>query len=566
MCALATFGILASVIAPEPLAAGIGTGPVSWSIGGNIGNCGSLKIAGPDIVFSSKEEAIEFARKVLNSNGCGAGAPIYPADPWGGWVGFADYSGAVLVGPLCSAGDPQVLLNRETGICEFSNTLSYDKSAGCPTGGQSCVRANPINLGIQNKLVQAIDYVGAGPFPLRLTRAYNSRVTRVGTLGAKWVHGYERWLVSLAHTPNVVSLYRPDGRALTFRSADGRNYAGDADTPDRVVATRDAGGVVTGWEVSIATGDETERYNARGRLIALANRQGLTQTFAYSDGSAAPPNGATAEGGAAALPAGLLLSATDPFGRSVRFFYDASYRVARIVLPDGGEIRYGYDATGEPAGLLTTVIYQDARTLRYVYDEPALTTNRVKPTLLTGVIDENGERFADYGYDEYNRANLSAHRANGERVLVYSYVNNTGYQGGNVVESDPLGSSRTVQIAALNGVAVTPTISGAACPSCGPANRSFDGNGFLASETNWNGVPTTFARTDPGGRKDLETRRVEASGTAQARTISTDWHATFRLPARVAEPLRITTDSYDANGNLLARSVQATSDATGAAG
>jgi YD repeat-containing protein len=66
--------------------------------------------------------------------------------------------------------------------------------------------------------------------------------------------------------------------------------------------------------------------------------------------------------------------------------------------------------------------------------------------------------------------------------------------------------------------------------------------------------------------RNLEIRRVEGYGSAVARTISTEWHPTFRLPQRVAEPKRITKYSYDDHGNALTRSVQATNDATGANG
>jgi YD repeat-containing protein len=64
----------------------------------------------------------------------------------------------------------------------------------------------------------------------------------------------------------------------------------------------------------------------------------------------------------------------------------------------------------------------------------------------------------------------------------------------------------------------------------------------------------------------LETKRVEASGTAQARTITTQWHTTYRLPTAVAEPLKLTTYTYDSSGNLLTKTEQATTDTTGAAG
>jgi YD repeat-containing protein len=58
---------------------------------------------------------------------------------------------------------------------------------------------------------------------------------------------------------------------------------------------------------------------------------------------------------------------------------------------------------------------------------------------------------------------------------------------------------------------------------------------------------------------------VPATGSVE-RKISTQWHATYRLPTMVAEPLHTTSYSYDAKGDLLTRTVQPTADATGGAG
>jgi uncharacterized protein RhaS with RHS repeats len=50
------------------------------------------------------------------------------------------------------------------------------------------------------------------------------------------------------------------------------------------------------------------------------------------------------------------------------------------------------------------------------------------------------------------------------------------------------------------------------------------------------------------------------------RTTTTEWDSTFRLPRRIAEPLRITTFAYDSHGNVLSKSIQPTADTDGAAG
>ena len=108
----------------------------------------------------------------------------------------------------------------------------------------------------------------------------------------------------------------------------------------------------------------------------------------------------------------------------------------------------------------------------------------------------------------------------------------------------------------------------------GVGARTYDANGNVASRTDFNGNLTNYTYDLA---RNLETSRTEGltgrRGTPQTRTISTQWHPTFRLPAAIAEPLRITTNIYDADGTacgargaLCSRSVQATTDANGSQG
>ena len=82
---------------------------------------------------------------------------------------------------------------------------------------------------------------------------------------------------------------------------------------------------------------------------------------------------------------------------------------------------------------------------------------------------------------------------------------------------------------------------------------TYDTNGFMASSSDWDGNLTTYTH-DPRGD---ETSRVEASGTALARTIGTTWLSTLHLPAQITEPNRSTAFSYDAHGNLLSKQITA---------
>ncbi|WP_018749422.1 RHS repeat protein [Chitiniphilus shinanonensis] len=70
----------------------------------------------------------------------------------------------------------------------------------------------------------------------------------------------------------------------------------------------------------------------------------------------------------------------------------------------------------------------------------------------------------------------------------------------------------------------------------------------------FNGVKNTYSYEANSWR---ETARTEAAGTPQARTITTTWHPTLRLPATLTEPGRVTEFSYDPNGNLLSKKVTA---------
>src|SRR5262249_50304164 len=104
---------------------------------------------------------------------------------------------------------------------------------------------------------------------------------------------------------------------------------------------------------------------------------------------------------------------------------------------------------------------------------------------------------------------------------------------------------------------------------------SYDANGNVASRIDFNGNRTNYQYDLT---RNLETQRVEgltsAGGTTpQTRTISTAWDTNFRLATQIAEPLRVTTNTYDPNGALCgargalcSKTIQPTSDTNGSLG
>jgi RHS repeat-associated protein len=156
---------------------------------------------------------------------------------------------------------------------------------------------------------------------------------------------------------------------------------------------------------------------------------------------------------------------------------------------------------------------------------------------LTGIVDENGQRFAIYGYDASGKAISSTHAGGAGAVTV------TYNQDSSATVHYPLGSAVTVGFDELNGVYKPATYSAPCGPICGQtdSSRTYDANGNPQSSTDFNGVTTAYTYNAAG----LETQRIEARGTPVQRTINTQWDTVWRNPL---ERTRL-----DASGNLTAK-------------
>ncbi|MCG3201215.1 MAG: Protein RhsD [Gammaproteobacteria bacterium] len=372
---------------------------------------------------------------------------------------------------------------------------------------------NPIQTATGNKVEKAEDYVGTGPLALEFVRYYNSHSERAGALGASWSHSYSGKIETSSAT--AVDAVRADGKTLSFRLSNGV-WTPDADVNARLTAVTDNSGTLTGWQYTTGE-DAVEGYDGSGRLLSITNRAGVTQTLSY-DGQ------------------GRLAVVTDAFGRTLRFGYDAQGRLASLTDPGGGVYAYDYDSGNN----LTQVTYPDSRNVRYLYENAAF------PHALTGIVDETGSRFATYSYDSNGLA-ISSERAGGTAKVTLSY-------GGSdtTTVTDALGQTHEYTYATTLGV---PRPVQAVGPAGLSFSSSYDANGNVTSETNRNGTITTYTYDL---NRNLEVSRTEAVGLPEARTMTTQWHADFRLPTKLVEPTRTTEYSYDPRGNLIQRTVTAT--------
>lgn len=401
----------------------------------------------------------------------------------------------------------------------------------CPQGNNG---SNPVHTALGTKLQREIDIAVPGS-ELRFERYYSSTTSwRAGNLGKQWRHNFERH-VDFSETPTRATAYvsRPNGNVYVFnRQLDG-SFLGDADVTERLhEGVIDENGTVPGWTL-INPDDSEELYDVQGLLTSIRWPDGRRLDFFYDDG--------------------LLTVVQDERGRQLSITYHEDYPtlpgsvlglIDTVTAPDGRVTRFDYQAAGSEHVISRRTT--DGRGQRdYVYGEGG-----VAPRLLTGIVDENGIRYASWRYDSQSRAILSVH---GDASSYADRVEFT-YSGDAAVNPSTAtttvkewidGSStqyteRTYSFALRHGVVKLAGVT-QPCASCGGKvqTTTFDTNGFDDTLTDFNGVVTDrdFAAMDAAGRpRGLETLRVDAAskGTQtnlpERRSTTTTWHATFHKP------------------------------------
>ncbi len=412
-----------------------------------------------------------------------------------------------------------------------SITLASPKNLGddcipCKQGIPGWAVGNPINAATGNKFQVETDFVGAASTELALRRTYNSQDTSSTAFGSNWHSTWHRSIsLSNSTTATVTSV---DGRIDTFTKNSSGVWASDPDVTSSLSALM-SGTTQTGWQL-VTADDSTEIYLADGRLNSVTDRAGNVTALGYDTNK-------------------RLTKVTGPFGHTLTFTYNTNNLVASVTLPDGGVLGYGYDANSN----LSSVTYPDKTVHQYVYNEQANTANTNLPHALTGIIDEDGNRYATYQYDTSGRA-VSSQHAGGADLTTIAYN-----ADGSTSVNDALSNVHSYTLTTQFGLVKPTGVTGIPVTNTGGKAFTYDTNGFVSSRTDWNGNVTTYTHNSRG----LETSRTEASGTALARTINTAWHPTFHLPTQITEPSgvtgvnRVSTFSYDAAGNLLNKTITA---------
>ncbi|MFT3930869.1 MAG: RHS repeat-associated core domain-containing protein [Spongiibacteraceae bacterium] len=373
--------------------------------------------------------------------------------------------------------------------------------------------------------------------------------------GNSWTGSYDRGVYL---NTNTATVYRPDGKAFVYTyNYTAAKWKSDADITSTLVQLPNS----TGWRYVNTDNDDTELYDNAGKLLSITSRAGYSQQLIYTDGTngtAAGSHGGyvlDANGNATttALPVGLLLNVVDSFGRTLSFGYNNFNYVVKMTTPNGGVYRYSYDtATTANGGNLLSVTYPDNTTRSYVYNETVNTSGASLPNALTGIVDENSNRFGTYKYDTTGRA-ISSEHAGGVEKSTLSYNTDANGNITSTVVTDSLNTARIYSFTTILGVTKSTGVSQPCSSGCGAASATtYDANGNVSSKTDFNGNVTNYVYDLT---RNLETSRTEAYNTPQARTITTQWHTTYRLPTLITEPGKTTSFTYDTSGNLLSKTI-----------
>lgn len=502
-----------------------------------------------------------------------------PGNPWN------DGSVTIAANYECGSGmqtEAKSVPGGQLFACLQDVRAKPDCPKSCPSGGPKYSApklGDPILPSTGILLEDETDYADSGFDDLSFTRTYRSD-------RKFWSHNFSATAVDLASMAHVerkpcFTAFGPISktyhcfthttlaqRELTYTGRDGNTiiFGNAADYPptsgdikDRAVPVMN-GAELAGFTIYKGQSGDVEQFDRSGLLVSVTKRNGQTKTFTYSDAATDP---------LIAPEPGLLIQVADQAGRTLRFTYLKSplsgVHMATMTDPLNRTTTYGYDeataitAAGEPpAGNLTSVTHPDGSIRRYWYNEQDKTSNTNLPFAMTGITDENGIRHATFKYDIKGLA-ISTEQDGGVNKYVFNYMNPLE----RTIVIDPLGTSKTYWFKDILGTVKHTKIDQ---PDPTGTQTTFqelthDANGNVATYRDLNGNVTSHTYDLS---TNLETTRIDAVGTSAARTTSTEWNASLRARTKIAEPKRLTTFSYDAMGNLQTKTVQATTDETGA--
>jgi YD repeat-containing protein len=484
----------------------------SWSISGN--GVGTLN-SGGDFLQPSPSTIFTFTNGVITSGKFSAFHGTGTTDPYifsNGANEDAAETTDQSTGKINAIGIAQTPpYGIWIGTKGLGKPCNRSTTGGCGTG-------EPIDLGSGNVFNEATDYETAGQNKLSLIRYYNSFAapdTYAISMGNNWRTNYDRYLHFV--TTSAVEAERPDGQILNFY-CDVTNHVCRAD-PDVDLSLSYSG---TTWTLTDQN-DTSEIYftsGSEGVLQSITQRNKYTQALTYSHSQ--------------------IAFVSDSYARKLTFGYSSGLLSAVSTPEFTSGLTYGY-VKYSSSTRLSTVTYATSPATHQTY----LYENTSFPLALTGITDENGNRYATWGYDGLGRGILS--QLSGAVNYTSVYYNDT--TGSRVVKG-PLGIVNTYTFTTMQGVPKITKIDRAANSPVVAATSSvrYDSNGYRNSLNDWNGNNTSWTNNTHG----LPTAITFASNTTNKQTTNITYDLSWpHLKHTVSANGLNENFAYSSSGNLL---------------
>ncbi len=367
--------------------------------------------------------------------------------------------------------------------------------------------SNPCNPATGAKLAKAIDITTGD---LQFVRHYNSRGYSDAGFGENWTHNYYKRLTGGTSTGDDVSLVTGSGQQMNFPYSQAQtDLAGQGVPVYTSVDSRNISIAVVPSTYGIQSyflrqpNGVVERYDEYGRLTQIDDR-GVVTDITYSR-------------------EGLMTKISTDVGHSLNFTYNPDDTISQIATGSGEVYNYAYQQN-----TLASVTYPSENgagvTRQYHYENANFKYH------LTGITDENQQRFGTYGYDTAGRTILSEHAqtTNGQPQHQFTF----SYEGiGQTLVTDPDGTQQRWTFSRNKGF--NNAVQKQNLTDNKSRLQSFDSNNNL------------LERIDPEGRTvqfsynahDQMVSKTIAAGTAQQRQISYEYASPATgLVTRITEP------------------------------
>jgi RHS repeat-associated protein len=375
--------------------------------------------------------------------------------------------GSARVGDVCKT--------ARSKVCELGNPMD------CVTGEKTQVEQD-IRASAASLLEFSRYYSSSSFYEPRGSGAQHPDEHHYRILGPNWRHTYLRAVASepfVDGQPELVTVLRHNGDYHQFRRV-GSSWVGSTDEPQMLQEIIKYG-QRAGWQFQTAA-DEIEIYDLQGRLKTISYPSGEALTMHYSM-IGTPVAIAPFEG--------LLVGVEDSRGRTLQLQYDTLARLVRVIDPAGAVHEYQYSE----GHALTGVTRPGGAARSYLYNEPAHDQNHIAGTLLTGIVDENGDRYGTYRYS-HSRVNDEWHgSANADRLTItYSSGATPPFQLAR--STSALGGFEQRDLVLVNGTVkergrkrcTSETCSGVIAHS----RTGYDANGNPAGIVDYRGVVTDY--------------------------------------------------------------------------